>query len=493
MINKPFFLVAAVSTLLIGGCEDPGGGGEHGGNNESQLSITLRASNLTESLSGNKPSMSRAVVASEQAQADLPIACKGFFTPGPRDELSGELDADLSGPRFGGCITPVSVSGHVDSINLGGDYFGGGIRLLGGGSGFGQNYLLEGSVIDLADPLSLGGEDNAQDTDFANYNNRVSTAFNYLDIQFAVPRDAGGSLGVEYWTYRYAFVPYPFSEEPVYTRTETTPGDVTYTETNTTLADCLAADFLQAGETADANNASLLGGLTGVKTGDILICRKDSAIETCQPEDFQWLDISSNTFVDERPSDSTDVFRFSRMANHKITCEPQHDGPGFSVDLGGFDIHAALYQNIQFSADIDRDSKIYEFQYAGDMDSNKKGSEMYLFIDLDFSNSMFVHDATGTEDMTLDEISPDYSDYESLTAEALAQMIWFKPILLWENSSCEPWRPGDCRSVNTGIKANVGVELSGNTEHPVYICEDDPDPEVECVETEEPSDETALE
>lgn len=482
MIRTPLLLILALSVLLTG-CEgtDGGGGGSGGGN--SPLSITLRASNLTESQSSNK---GRAV--SDTEAADLPSACNNFFLPGPLDNGS-YADA---GPRSGSCITPVSVKGHVDSINLGGDYFGGGIRLLGGGSGFGQNYILEGSVIDLADPLSLGGEDNAQDTDFAHHNSRVSTAFNYLDVQFAVPRtdDTTQESTAEYWTYRYAFVPYPVSQEPVYTRTETTPGDVTYSATGETLAECLAADFPEAGELADNNNTDLLGGLSGVKTGDILICRKSSATETCTPEDFQWLNIITNTFVTSRPADNGDIFQFSRLANHKITCESQHDGPGFSVDLGGFDIHAALYKNIQFSADIDKDSKIYEFQYASDLDSNKKGSEMHLFIDLDFTDSLFVHDDTDTNasDMTLDEFDPDYSTYEMLADEELARLIWFKPILLWENSSCEAWAPGDCQSVNTGVKAQVGVELSGDTEHPVYVCEDEHDPDVECVGDEAPSD-----
>lgn len=484
MTKKPVLLIFPLSALILSGCEGMNDGGGDTGDESGQLSVTLRASNLSTTQSGNKPRMTRAV--SDDEAADFPVACNDFFVPGP---LENDTYSE-AGPRSGGCITPVSVKGHVDSINLGGDYFGGGIRLLGGGSGFGENYVLEGSVIDLADPLSLGGEDNAQDTDFAHHNNRVSTVFNYLDVQFAVPRsdETTQESTAEYWTYRYAFVPYPFSQEPVYTRTESTPGDVTYTDTGSTLADCLAADFPDAGATADANNAELLGGVSGAKTGDILVCRKESVIETCQAGDFQWLNVTTGAFVDSRPVNPDDVFRFSRMANHKITCEPQHDGPGFSVDLGGFDIHAALYTPIQFSADIDRDSKIYQFQYANDMDSNKKGSEMYLFVDLDFSNSLLVHDEAGQTDMTLDESNPNYGNYESLADAELAQMIWFKPIMLWENSSCEEWAPGDCRSVNTGIKAQVGVELSGNTEHPVYVCEDEQDPNLECVGSEEPSD-----
>ncbi|GGX64909.1 hypothetical protein [Saccharospirillum salsuginis] len=490
MLKKPLLPILSLSVVMLLGCEGMEGGGGDSGGSDSTLSITLRASNLTDAQSGKKPQTARAV--SDTEAADLPMACNDFFLPGPLE--NGNYDD--AGPRSGSCITPVSVTGHVDSINLGGDYFGGGIRLLGGGSGFGQDYILEGSVIDLADPLSLGGEDNAQDTDFAHHNSRVSTVFNYLDVQFAVPRtdEATQESTAEYWTYRYAFVPYPFSQEPVYTRSEPTPGDVTYTETGNTLADCLATDFPEAGEMADANNAQLLAGATGVKTGDILICRKTSATDSCTPDDFKWLDITSGQFVDNRPAKNEDVFRFTRMANHKITCESQHDGPGFSVDLGGFDIHAALYKDIQFSADIDRDSKIYEFQYANDLDSNKKGSEMYLFIDLDFSNSLFVHDDDDTSptDMTLNEFNPDYSVYESLEDDELARLIWFKPILLWENSSCEDWAPGDCRSVNTGVKAQVGVELSGNTEHPVYVCEEEQDSSVECVGSETPSDSSEL-
>jgi len=486
MPNKPLVPILSLLVITLVGCEGMEGSGDDSSDEDSQLSITIRASNLTGAQSSDKPQAGRAV--SADVATDLPAACNDFFLPGTLE--NGNYDD--AGPRLGSCITPVNVTGHVDSINLGGDYFGGGIRLLGGGSGFGQNYTLEGTVINLADPLSLGGEDNAQDTEFAHHNSRVSTVFNYLDVQFAVPRidDTTQDSTAEYWTYRYAFVPYPFSQEPVYTLSEPNPGDVTYSDTGTTLADCLASDFPEAGVTADANNAQILAGVTGVKTGDILICRKTSDTASCEPDDFQWLNITSGQFVNDRPANNDDVFRFTRMADHKITCERQHDGPGFSVDLGGFDIHAALYKNIQFSADIDRDSKIYEFQYASDLDSNKKGSEMHLFIDLDFTNSLFVHDDTDTNasDMTLDEFDPDYSTYEMLADEELARLIWFKPILLWENSSCEAWAPGDCQSVNTGVKAQVGVELSGDTEHPVYVCEDEHDPDVECVGGEAPSD-----
>lgn len=481
-------LIVLLFPLLAVGCG--GGGGDSGdessvGSGSSNLDITVRASNLAQQNSTTNTRQARAYPTSLQPL--LPVACSAFFTPGPRGGSNELADA---GPKTGSCLTPISVKGHVSSINLAGDYFGGGVRLLGGGSGFGQNYVVEGSTIDLADPLSLGGEDNAQDTGFSNVNNRLTTEFNYLDVAFAVPRS---SETLEYWTYRYAFVSYPFSQEKIYEEHESTPGDVTFTDTSSTLADCVASDFLQAGDTADSNNSQLLGGISGVQKGDILICRKSSASASCAASDFQWLNLNTSTFVSTRPATDSEVFRFSRMAEHKVTCQPQSDGPGFSVNLGGFSLISALYNKLQFSADVEGSSKIYEFQHANDSTSYKKGSDMYLYVDLDFKNSLFVHDnsASNPQDMTLDGES-DYSKYETLTDAQLAPMIWLKPVMLWENSSCQPWRPGDCQTVNTGVKANVGVELSGNTEHPVYICATDDGTDTDCVEVEPTSTEAQL-
>ena len=477
------FLFAASLALLLAGCEGPGGptdGDQNAG--QVSLNVDLRGSNLADAAAAPG---ARSIV--RAAVDELPVACNEFFVPGQRTTVGcpGGQESCLpdAGTHQGSCISPMSITGNVVSVDLNGNYFGGGIRLLGGGSGMGQNFTIEGKAFDLADAEALGGEDNAQDTGFNELQTRASTLFNFLDIQFAVPRVVDMNSVTQFWTIKYVFVPYPFTNQTVYSRTEPTPGDVQYTDTGTTVADCLNTEFAEASQEADNNNAQLLGGVTGAVQGDILFCRKDAATDVCSAEDFQWLDTNLNQFVATRPADDSHVHKFATMADHKLTCEANN--PGFDIDIGGFPIRAELYQEVHFSADLDKDSKIYEFQIAGDDSTHKQGDEIFMFIDFDVNNSLLVYD--DTTDMTLTS-TPDYSTYESLADEALAEMIWFKPVYLWENSSCRSYQPGDCENLRNGLRANIGVELSGNTEHPVFVCEDENDQSLECVAEEEASD-----
>ncbi len=381
----------------------------------SEMLVKLRAANLVEEVDAEF----------------LPAQCAQFYVP------SG-------GFKSGACITPMSVKGHVASVNLSGDYFGGGIR------------------FDMETPEALAGEDNAQDTPFNEINTVIGTDFNYLDIKFALPRADGN----EFWTIKYAFVDLPFTDSPTYIEGNT-PGE--YTLSGETVADCIKDSSPSAVQNALDNNRDLLGGVTGAKAGDILICRKLSSHFPCDGDDFEWLNTTTNTFTSTRPSDN-DVHKFKTLSEHKITCTAQEQG--FYFDLGGFSINAELYQGVQFSAEVDRDSKIYEFQQSGDNASYQQGSEISMLIDFDVRKSVFVHAAD--TDFQLSQ-SLDYSEFENSSDAQLAQAIWFKPVMVWQNSNCTPWAPGDCQSrdgfaVTSGIKASINVTLKGESEHPVYEC-----------------------
>lgn len=410
----------------------------------SELLLKLRAANLVETVD---PEL-------------LPQNCANFYLPS-------------EGSKAGSCITPMSVSGNVVSVNLTGNYFGGGIRLLGGGSGFGQDFVIEGSAFNMENPQALGGEDNAQDTSFNELNNRIETKFNYLDIKFALPRNEGN----EFWTIKYVFVDLPFTDTPTYIAGSS---DGQFTATGETVADCIEDEYPDAVQDAIDNNANLLGGVSGAQAGDILICRKTSSILECSSDDFEWINTSNNEFSTTRPSDDQ-VYKFDSLANHKVTCEPQEQG--YSLDLGGFSVAADLYTDVMFSADIDADSKIYEFQQSGVSSSYQSGSEISMLIDFDVRKSLFIY--TSGEDFSLDD-TPDYSDIESTSDAQLAQSIWFKPVMVWQNSSCTPWAPGDCQAINgsqvrSGIKANINVSLKGDTEHPIFVCKDESSDTSECL------------
>lgn len=459
MNNKPLvlFLTGCLASVAMVGCDDPGEPQKGGDSETSSLDIKLRAA-------GSSANAQQSIEQASPANAGnlLPVSCNAFYKPSSVN----------TGPLQGSCITPISITGSVSNISIGGDYFGGGTRLLGGGSGFGQEYIIEGEAFDLANPLSLGGEDNAQDNSLDNLNTRVGVTFNYMDIQFAMPR---ANDQTAYWTYRYAFMPHPFTTEPVYTSNDT----ANPVNTSTTVADCLNNGSSEVLGLATNNNANLLGGSTGVRSGDILVCIKDGSNDTCASSDFQWLNTETNELVSTRPDSS--VFQFSGAAEHKVSCE-QSD-PGFEIDLGGHAFTADLYDGIHFSAELDGDFKLYQFKKEGDSEVIE-GDEMTMFIDFDTRNSLFVTDLSLIEDMTLNNTSPDYSNFEDLSDGELAQMVWFKPLLLWHDSPCKPWQPGACTDVPQGIRAQISIAISGETEPPVYECASDSSQDDTCVEQE---------
>ena len=410
----------------------------------SELLLKLRGANLVEEVD---PDL-------------LPQNCANFYLP------SG-------GSKAGSCITPMSVSGNVVSVNLAGNYFGGGIRLLGGGSGLGQSFAIEGSEFNMENPEALGGEDNAQDTAFSELNNRIETKFNYLDIKFALPREDGNA----FWTIKYVFVDNPFTDTATYTAGNV---DGEFTATGETVADCIEDAYPDAVQDAIDNNANLLGGLQDAKAGDILICRKDFSILECSDSDFEWLNTATNQFIATRPA-ASDVYKFDSLADHKVTCEPQDQG--YHVDLGGFNVVADLYSEVMFSAEVEQSSKIYEFQQAGVSSSYQSGSEISMLIDFDVSKSLFIY--SEDDDFSLDS-TPDYSDIKDVSDGELAKAIWFKPVMVWQYSDCTPWAPGNCQTVNgsqvrSGIKANINVTLKGETEHSVFVCEDSAEDTSSCL------------
>ena len=110
-----------------------------------------------------------------------------------------------------------------------------------------------------------------------------------------------------------------------------------------------------------------------------------------------------------------------------------------------------------------------------------------MLIDFDVRESLFVY--TPNDDYSLDG-TLDYSDIEDATDADIAQAIWFKPVMVWQNSNCTPWAPGNCQTVNgslirSGIKANINVSLKGETEHPIFVCEDESNDNSECLGNEE--------
>lgn len=447
-LNPTLFTCLLPALLLLSGCNELTDADKEKAQEQlSQLLIKLRGANLVEPVD---PEL-------------LPQACDDFYLP-------------IGGNTSGACITPMAVKGHVSSVNLTGNYFGGGIRLFGGGSGFGQNMVIEGSSFDMENPEAIGGEDNAQDTAFSSLNNRIETKFNALDIQFAIPRDNQNGKGNEFWTFKYVFVDYPFTQTATYT-----PGinDGDYTATGNTVADCIEDAYPDAVTDATNNNSNLLGGVTGAKAGDIMICRKLTSLLSCQASDYLWLDTQNNEFTSTRPADDN-TFKFDSLANHKVTCEPQDQG--YNIDLGGFNVAAELYQQVMFSAQIDRSSKIYEFEQNGVSDSYQKDSEINLLIDIDVRKSLFIH-AQDT-DFSLAS-TPVYDVIESKSDSDIAQAIWFKPVMVWQNSPCTPWAPGECEagnnsSVVSGLNASINVSLKGETEHPIFVCEDNEQNSAQC-------------
>jgi hypothetical protein len=487
ILTSTALLTVALSTLfLLGGCTDEAGDSGSGGGSSS-LSLIIRGSNLGTAASAR--------TAASTSSSD-PVACKGFFVLGDQGDSSQCGGSSPcypdAGARQGSCLTPLSITGKATRLDLAGSSMGDGLRLLGSGEGGGKDdvYLL-GDAFDIQDPLSLSGEDNAQDhSSFESKHTHIALNFDYLDVKVAAPRTSG----TEYWTIRYIFKSLPFTDETNHSCTTTCsdPEELncttTCTATGETIGQCL--DRLQrpgAADAADLVAASYYGGLSGVKRGDVLLCKKTSASATCASSDWEWLDNSSGSLVPNRPSSDSDVYSFAHLADYKPVCkEPTGGGPGVQLELGGWGFKAKLYEPIKFNAQFNGSLKVYKFENQAGV---QEGSDLDMYVDIDVHKSVLLYDEEnqGQTDLTFANLGSGYSTLTGLSDAALLKMISYKPIFAYENSGCDPWKPGSCEMIPSGLKANLRVTLSGATEPEVYDCESEQGASsTECVGNEDP-------
>jgi hypothetical protein len=434
-----------------------------------------------------------------------PVDCKPFYILGDRDDSQCGGNTPCypnSGTRKGSCITPISILGKASQVFLTGSSHGGGTRLLStseSGGGIDDVYL-QGEYFNLSNPLEMNASDNAEDhNDYSSAHSGVAVKYDYIDVKFALPRKENNQSVTKYWTIRYALVSVPFTGDKVYNCSESN-GVITCTDANKTIGECInryaseqtRSDYNEENRSAtvDEKAANYYDGLTSVKKGDILFCIKDGINDTCGASDWKWLNKSTNTLVSSRPSQNSDIFTFSHLANHKSVCEELDDSEGLNIDLGGWELKQSLYNNIKFNAQYkDGGLKVYDYQDVNG--NNQEGSELDLYLDFDVQNAIILYDeinqGTGNYvDLNYTNLGSNFATLRDMNDSEIAQKIWFKPVFAYNFSGCDPMKAGDCENIKNGMKANLKITLSGETEPPIYECADDEMINGQCVGEEDP-------
>lgn len=418
MLDDRFRVLACAMamTTLLGGCGggsggDGGGGG--GGGSESTLAVTLRGGNSTE----------EAAPTARAFQGSDPEDCAVQTSSLPNVN--------------GACLSPDSVSGSVANIHV--FRAGGGApgRLLGGGVGLNQGGLITAQQIDLNNPTALEGEDNIQDDVLGEPWDQLYVYFSHLDLKF--------QLNGRYWTVRFGFI-----NEPVITDEVVDACIPPESEDPPPEDPDDGGDPFGGYRDEVIANGFLIAGAS-FRKGDVLFCVKDDD-SACAVEEFLWLDTASDTLVATRPAAPRQV---SVIADHVTTCAPQHDGPGYSVDLGGYQLNAAVSEPFTLSAEMVEPApseegtdefvqhvKVYTFSRDGE--EPVEGTDMTLYIDFDGNNSVFF---------------PGLSAADLATAEeaAIAEAVFLKSLYIRQN--------GD-DGVPPGMTVSVNATLTGEPPPP---------------------------
>ncbi len=204
-------------------------------------------------------------------------------------------------------------------------------RILGGGSGFAKDGIIEGAKIELSDADSIRGCDNL----FHKYSTRP--IFDLASIQTAYTRTTFELKGST-WEMLV-----PFYDQPV--------------EEIDFLKSCFDAPCIEKAKT----NATLLPGIT-FKAGNFLFCKRSNPTTACENTDYQWFDKASNSLVTSRPADPKRLAAIGSLSR-KCIRPVQGDTPP-----------DANYQMPALRADLRNPIQIYgDFSHGAASKSNPGG------------------------------------------------------------------------------------------------------------------------
>lgn len=317
---------ALVPTFLVWGCHgtqegNPGGPPANGaGAPEEQVAVYITG--LDTSVD-SRPLDGLAAVG-RRLQA-LPSTFQEAAAPCVPPKLGGA-------PTPGVCLTPVNLKGWAEKVHLTGtrrdakvdangipepSRCGGGRLLAVNATSDVGEVKRGGGAFDLQDPKPVGGNTSLDCEEYPTTDwNTVSIHFVYLDAQVLGPSSV--------LNMRFVFEANPLREEPV------------FNEPACTLQDSRINDWLYL--PADVK----------VQRGDVLVCEKASADETCTDAEYQWVDTSTKTLSSTRPTSAYQLdyirkYRTGKDENGQVLdvfCETncERNSPHCGYSGGGYDV-----------------------------------------------------------------------------------------------------------------------------------------------------------
>lgn len=408
------FITLLATAIVLHGCgggDDDNGDGGGGGDGNSTLEITLRGF-------GDTGDTAMAKASAQSLKRTVQSNHEENCTVGTPD--LGMVD--------GACLTPLKISGTVSNVSLGRQSGGAPTRLLGSGSGLGQDGIIEAQAFDLADPSTLEGEDNVQDDMSGEHWNMVSANFYHMDLKF--------ELNGKYWTVRHGFITEPVIEDEVIDdcipfETEDDPG-----------GDGDGGDNLGGYRQDVIDNGFLIEGAS-FKKGDLLFCVKDDDGD-CAVGDFKWLDTATDTLVDTRPDSPRQV---QVIADHATSCAPSQDGPGYDTILGGFGMFAWVTDPFLLSAEFPPNSDVKVYTYSDDDGiTSVEGTEMTVYVDFDVTNVVFFPNV-------------DEADLAAMSDEEIAEAVFLKPLYIKDNAD-------EGNGYDPHVRVGVQATLAGDPPPP---------------------------
>lgn len=307
----------------------------------------------------------------------------------------------------GKCITPLDISGSISSVSLSSQYGtgeAGPTRILGGGSELALNSSgavdVESFTLSEADQISAG-EDTVSDTTY--YFDRIQLLLASLNVKFAAAS--------KYYTVRYVFF-----EQPVLG--------------NSIINECITdANY----RTEIEENGELFANMS-FQSGDILVCQKDTADETCADSDFQWVDTAAGTLSSNRSSIAEN--NLARLAGEQAQSgEVDCENNGEDMNLGGLDLQVNISSPFTITAVENSSATAKTYTYTPDCTpvsgtegsctgTPESGTNVAFLINFDLDNAVFVKE--------------DIDDIDTISAADLLKSItsvMLKPLYILNNTS----------------------------------------------------------
>jgi len=307
----------------------------------------------------------------------------------------------------GTCFTPVSVSGNYVTGNLSATTGGAGVRIIGGGDEVhGLDSVFERHAFDLATYPSVRGEDNIQDGTLASYN-LLSLDLVTLDTVYLA------TASNKYYHVRAFFVDQPPSAATVF-----------------------AACGLDVGTLTQMDLVGQIFSGINARRGDLMMCIKNNASDTCADSDFQWVD-NTGSLTSTRPTSPAPKMLTGSYLTGSDECSLSADHP--SLTWGMARLTFGINNPVSVSAVIDKGVKTYTVINSG---VTQSGTELTLTADVDLTDSLFAPSGSAISNLSTE------SESNLLTQIAELQL---KPIYAIANKTTA----AEDNSINADVTLSV--------------------------------------